>query len=82
MILDEIEDKNPKDDLQHTPFHEAAKNGHIEICNIILEKVDDKNPKNCNGDTPLHFFALNGNKEIFSQIFEKVEEKILGTPIN
>ena len=39
MIIEQVEDKNPKVNLDHTPLHFAAKRGNIEICKLILEHV-------------------------------------------
>ena len=49
MIFDEIKDKSPKDNCELTPLHNAAQNGHEEICNMLLGKVENKNPKDING---------------------------------
>ena len=35
MILNLIEEKIPRDKDGDTPFHEAAKNGHVEIVKIF-----------------------------------------------
>ena len=53
MILDNFEDKNPKDQSGSTPLHYAAQNGHYELCALIMEKIQDKNPPNEFGITPL-----------------------------
>ena len=63
MILNLIEEKSPRDKDGDTPFHEAAKNGHVEIVKIFLDVVVDKNPKNNCNTTPLHEAASSGHKE-------------------
>jgi len=57
MILNMVEEKNPKSKHGFTPLHEAARYGHIEIAKMILDVVDDKSPKNCYGETP-QFMAM------------------------
>ena len=43
LILEHIEDKNPKDITGDTPFHIAAKKGYFEICELIIQNIQDKN---------------------------------------
>ena len=70
LIMDCVEDKNPKDSNGETPLHRAAESGHLDICKLILENpsVKDKNPKclkswdreycrDLKGETPLHLAA-------------------------
>ena len=45
LIIDNLDDKNPKGDWAKTPLHHATENGHFEICKLIIDNVDDKNPK-------------------------------------
>ena len=49
LIMDVIEDKNPKDPFGKTPLHWAARNGHKTICKMIMDEVEDKNPKDLFG---------------------------------
>ena len=49
MIVDVVEDKNPKDQFGKTPLHWAAGNGHKIICKMIMDEVEDKNPKDLFG---------------------------------
>ena len=37
QIMDNTEDKNPKNNFGDTPFHMAAINGHLEVCQMLLE---------------------------------------------
>ena len=37
IILEDVEDKNPKDNSGNTPLHEAAKNGHDDIFQLLLD---------------------------------------------
>ena len=52
LIIENVEEKNPKDHYGVTPLHRAAKEGHLEICRLIIENVEEKNPKRDNGWTP------------------------------
>ena len=52
-----------------TPLHEAAENGHLEICRLITESLWDKNPADNDGTTPLDLARRNGFTEI-AQLFE------------
>ena len=58
-----------------TVLHEAAIEGHLEICKLIVSEVDDKNPLDNRGRTPLHLAAMHGRSEIYKFIAERVEEK-------
>ena len=75
LIMDNVEDKNPKNNTGWTPYHSAAWKGHLSVCQLIINNVEDKNPKDKNGDTPLHQAACRGHFEIFKLIFENVEDK-------
>ena len=37
QIMDNTEDKNPKNNFGDTPFHMAAINGHLEVCQMLLD---------------------------------------------
>ena len=55
------------------PFHFAAKNGFLEICEMIMENMDEKNPKDDWGVTPLHEAAEYGKVEVCKLIVENVQ---------
>ena len=42
MIMENMEEKNPKNNSWVTPLHEAATEGHLEVCKLILENVPEK----------------------------------------
>ena len=49
---------NPANENGETPLHLAAKNGHLEICELILDGLGKtKNPVDKKGRTPLHHAA-------------------------
>ena len=63
LIMDVVEDKNPKDPFGKTPLHWAAGNGHKIICKMIMDEVEDKNPKDLFGEfTITHFVTSVANQ--------------------
>ena len=62
--MDYLEDKNPGKHNGWTPFHFAAKNGHIKTCKLIMDCLKNKNPSTNGGSTPLHFAADNGHLKV------------------
>ena len=74
--MNNIGDKNPKDDVGRTPFHDAAWEGHFNICKYIMSLTEDINPKMSNGFTPLHLAAYKGHHDICELIVKNVKEKI------
>ena len=75
QIMENIDEKNPKDRFGYTPLHKAAGNGHLSVCQLIVENVDDKNPKDDNGETPLHEASKNGHLSVCQQIVEYIDDK-------
>ena len=49
LILENVQEKHPKNYDGWTPLHWAAQNGHSELCQFILENVQENNPKNHDG---------------------------------
>ena len=64
LILENVHNKNPRNDFGVTPLHQAAREGYFEICNLIIENVAEKNPKDDKGKTPLHHAAEKGYFEL------------------
>ena len=52
-----------------TPLHEAARNGHLEICEMIADKFVDKNPKDQKGRTPYHEAAQWGRVPVCAWLY-------------
>ena len=43
ILLDEMDDKNPRDHIQGwTPFMQAAKNGHLDLCRFFMYGTEEK----------------------------------------
>ena len=68
------------DVVKNTPFHFAAENGHLSICQLIIARLEDKNPPGGPGQglgfdyghTPLHIAAANGHLDVCRLITEAV----------
>ena len=73
--MDSINDKNPQDYYGETPFHYAAKYGHLGICEYVIDKIDWKNPTDYKGLTPLHNAAERGHLSVCQLILDRVETK-------
>ena len=41
FILNEIEEKNPKDEIGRTPLHIAAEFGNLDVCKMIMDEIKD-----------------------------------------
>ena len=67
--VEKIADKNPADNFGRTPLHEAAKEGHLDICRLIIENVDNKHPVDQMGRTP-KFSALKNKYVAVAQLFK------------
>jgi len=69
-------DKNPENDNGFTPLHEAAKNGNLDICQLILKNIKEFNPSNkSTGVTALHVAAENGHFDICQLIIKNIVDK-------
>ena len=65
LIINSVDEKNPKNVNCTTPLHEAVYNCHLNICKLIISTaVAQKNPANYQGITPLHIASLNGHCEM------------------
>ena len=51
-IMENLDNKNPRNLDGDTPLHHAAAGGHRNLCKLIMNNVIEKNPKNNNGKTP------------------------------
>ena len=76
LIIENVTDKNPTDQLGITPLHLATESGHLSICQLIFENIKEKNPQTESGWTPLHFAAKNGHFSVCEFIVKNVSEDI------
>ena len=53
LIINNVSNKNPGNNLLKTPLHQAATDGNFEVFKLIFEKIDVKNPVDHDGKTPL-----------------------------
>ena len=77
-----MDNKNPSGEgmFRHcqgeTSLHSAAKNGHVELCQIIMDNLADKNPPGrLNALTPLHLAARYGHFGVCELILNQVDLK-------
>ena len=55
LLIERIDDKNPKDIYGKTPLHDAAFSGNFEVFKLIFDSIDEKNPVDkIWNSTPLH----------------------------
>ena len=78
-FLEVEKDKNPRDKDGNTPLHTAARNGNLDVTQLIIETIEDKNPKNNHGETPLHKASFDGNIKIVELILKSISDK---NPVN
>ena len=76
-IMDNILDKNPKDNEGMTPLHCAAERGHLGICTYIMDHLQNKNPKDNHDWTPLHCAANEGHLDVYNAMTKIVDDKDL-----
>ena len=68
---------NPGNINGWTPLHDAASNGHFEICKLIMENIQDKNPCTTNNYlimkfTPLELARAHGHHQIEDYIISQL----------
>ena len=69
FFIENITNKNPATSSVNggtTPLHEAAENGHFEICKLITANIEAKNPQNAFGQTPSCLFINFMIKNVFT----------------
>ena len=76
LIMENIDDKNPADDIGWTPLHLAAFNGHLDLTKLIIENIDYNNLVNkFDCMTPIHWAAYKGHSEVCKVIIAKAHDK-------
>ena len=79
LIMERLEDKNPRNSNGQTPFHFAAMFGRLKICKVFVKLLAEKNPRDNNGLTPLHLAAKYGFLEVCQLISSEIQDK---NPVN
>ena len=74
-IIENNQDKNPRDSHGYTPLHLAVERGHFSVCELIIANIQDINPKDNYGITPLHLAASWGQVNIYNFIIKNVHNK-------
>ena len=83
MILENVTDKNPQDDLQITPLHDAAERNRYDICKLIIGNIADIHPKNHEGKTPYDKAKEEVNTSIMKLLeypFSKIHKSAITQP--
>ena len=75
LIWPDLEQKTISIIAGWTPIHQAAENGHEQVCKLIMDKIKDKNPADLKGRTPLHIAAKNGYLAVCELILDELEDK-------
>ena len=63
-MIENLKDKNSRNDYGDTPLHWAAKGGKLEICRLLINNIENKNPVNNDGETPFDLASDEGHLEI------------------
>jgi hypothetical protein len=82
LIIDQMDDKNPKNSITITPLHNAALSGHLSICKLILDNINDKSPRNFSRRTPIHYAAKFGHLEVCILFLNNIESHQDKNPID
>jgi ankyrin repeat protein len=59
----------------YTPLHEAAKNGHFSVCQLIVNNTKDLKPLNWEGKTPFDLAEEEGHEEICNLIDSAIKNQ-------
>ena len=75
LILDNVQDKNPRTHDGWTPLHSAINGNNLEVFELLFDNVEDKNPMNDGCWSPFHLAARFGRIEICRFIVDNLEDK-------
>ena len=86
-LSEKCDEKNPKNELDSTPLHFAALEGHLNVCKTIVEysgQADSgaQNSKDCDDRTPLHWAAKGGHLSVCQFLIQHSENKNPGDYCN
>ena len=81
LIVEKIQEKNPKNLDLDTPLHFAAVNGHLNVYQLLIKNIEEKNPKNLKGFTPLSYAAMKNDNsfERFLSVYQEEAKNELKT---
>ena len=72
VIASKVDDCNPKSADGTTPLHITAKNGNIELCQLIVDKLEDQG-RDEDYETPYTLAVRNNHPEIVKMLIDKVD---------
>jgi ankyrin repeat protein len=88
LIIENVQNKNPRSNIGNTPLHAAAEGGHMDICKLILEsiqptfaidgqicKLNIENPMNDFGYTPFDMAESFGRSKVCEYINSFVKKE-------
>ena len=78
VIASKVDDCNAKSADGTTPLHITAKNGNIELCQLIVDKLEDQDDANFDlrdedDETPYTLAVRNIHPEIVKMLIDKVD---------
>ena len=75
FLIENLEDKCPKDLMGSTPLHNAAFYDQKSIIKLIMNKIAQKDPEDDLGRTPLHLAASNSRFSTCKVIIKHLTDK-------
>jgi len=74
-MMENLEEKNPRNNDGEAPLHMAAEYGYLRLCKYILNSIEEKSPRKNQEWTPLHFAAASGRTTVCKLFMETLEDK-------
>ena len=86
-LKNRVKEANPKCNNGGTPLHEAASEGHKDMCCLIISLISsagisNRNPGDKEGNTPLHKAAYNGHLPVCRLIVGQLTAEENKNPAN
>ena len=82
LIAKNSENLSPRNNYGYTPLHNAAREGHYEMCKFIIKNVQDLNPISQSKETPTNLAEKEGHKKISELLKSANLKKENETPMN
>ena len=81
LIVEKIQEKNPKNFDLETTLHSTAENGHLNVYQLLIRNAEEKNPLNLKGLTPLSYVAMKNDNyfERFLSVYQEEPKNELKT---